>query len=137
MTYALSLYDCDLNFISPPSLKMNKEVLNYLNEKNIQYKEFKDVMDVINDLDVLYVTRIQKERFPDPTEYLKLKGSYKIDLSTIKNVKESFIIMHPLPRLDEIAYEVDNTKHAKYFKQPYYGLLVRMALISLILGLIE
>jgi len=137
LTYALSQYDCDLNFISPPSLKMNKEVLNYLNEKNIQYKEFKDVMDVINDLDVLYVTRIQKERFPDPTEYLKLKGSYKIDLSTIKNVKESFIIMHPLPRLDEIAYEVDNTKHAKYFKQPYYGLLVRMALISLILGLIE
>jgi len=136
-TYALSLFNCDLNFISPPTLKINKEVLNYLEDNQISYSEFEDVMEIINDLDVLYVTRIQKERFPDPTEYLKVKGSYKIDLNTVKNVKESFIIMHPLPRIDEISYEIDNTKFAKYFKQTYYGLLTRMSIISLILNLID
>jgi len=137
LTYGLSLFDCEINFISPLSLKINKEVIDFLKERNIEYNEYNDVSEVINDLDVLYVTRIQKERFPDPTEYLQVKGSYRIDLETIKNVKESFIIMHPLPRVDEISYEVDNTKHAKYFKQTYYGLLTRMALISLILGLVK
>jgi len=137
LTYALSFFDCDLNFISPSSLKISKEVIQYLEDKGIKYKEYENVSEIIDDLDVLYVTRIQKERFPDLTEYLKVKGSYKIDLDLIKNVKESFIIMHPLPRIDEIDYEIDKTKHAKYFKQTYYGLLTRMALISLILGLVE
>jgi aspartate carbamoyltransferase catalytic subunit len=137
LTYGLSLFDCDLNFISPETLRMDKEVLSDLKDLKLNYNEYKDIMEIIDDLDVLYVTRIQKERFPDPTEYLKVKGSYKIDLSTIKNVKDSFIILHPLPRVDEISYEIDNTKHAKYFKQTYYGLLTRMALISLVLGLNE
>ena len=135
LTYGLSLFDCELNFISPSSLNMRKEVLSDLNEKKLNYNEYTDVSKVIDDLDVLYVTRIQKERFPDPTDYLKVKGSYRIDLPTIKNVKDSFIIMHPLPRIDEIDYEIDNTKHAKYFKQTYYGLCLRMALLYLILGL--
>ncbi|TFF89218.1 MAG: aspartate carbamoyltransferase, partial [Promethearchaeota archaeon] len=130
LTYGLSKFDCELNLISPPSLGMNKEILNYLKDMKLNFNEHKNITSIINDLDVLYVTRIQKERFPDPTEYLKVKGSYNINLKIIKNVKDSFIIMHPLPRIDEISFDIDKTKHAKYFKQTYYGLLTRMALIS-------
>ena len=80
------------------------------------------------------MTRIQKERFPDPAEYSKVKGVYKIDLNTIKAGKKNLIILHPLPRLNEIASEVDNTPQAKYFKQVWNGIVVRMALLSLVLG---
>ena len=80
------------------------------------------------------MTRIQKERFPDPAEYAKLKGAYRIDLKTIKTAKKDMIILHPLPRVDEIAPEVDNTPHARYFQQVGNGLYVRMAILSLVLG---
>jgi len=83
---------------------------------------------------VLYVTRIQKERFPDPAEYAKVAGMYMIDLNLLKDAKKDLIIMHPLPRVGEIAPEVDATPHAKYFEQAFNGVPVRMALLSLVLG---
>jgi aspartate carbamoyltransferase catalytic subunit len=90
--------------------------------------------EVVPELDVLYVTRIQKERFPDPAEYAKVKGVYKIDLNLLKKAKRDMIVLHPLPRVDEIAAEVDETPHARYFQQVWNGIIMRMALLALILG---
>lgn len=138
LAYVLSLFDLGkLYLISPPLLKMRREVLEYVGNKKITIVEAKDVREVIPEIDVLYVTRIQKERFPDPEEYLKVKGSYRISPETLKNGKKDLILLHPLPRVDEIAAEVDQTPHAKYFKQVWNGLVVRMALLALVLGAIE
>jgi len=90
--------------------------------------------DIIPEADVLYVTRIQKERIPDETEYKKVVGTFRIDNSLLKNAKDDLKIMHPLPRVIEIAPEVDKTKHAIYFRQAFYGIPVRMALLTLLLG---
>ncbi len=133
LSYALALFDTSLVFISPKELRMRREVTLDIKSMGAKVEEFNDLQEVIQDIDVLYVTRIQRERFPDPTEYEKLKGSYRISLDTLKNAKPSLIIMHPLPRVDEIAPEVDGTQHAKYFKQPYYGVLVRMAILKALL----
>jgi aspartate carbamoyltransferase catalytic subunit len=90
--------------------------------------------EYISDLDVLYVTRIQKERFPDEEEYVKVKGSYIIDSAMVKKMKDDAIIMHPLPRIDEISVGVDSTKQARYFEQAEYGKFTRAALLGLILN---
>jgi len=137
LAYALSLYDVKLYLVSPETLRMRKEVLRTLKDKEVEVIEKNRVEEIISDLDMLYVTRIQKERFPDPAEYVKVKGSYKIDLEILKGAKEDMIILHPLPRVDEIAPEVDSTPHAKYFKQVWNGIIVRMALLALILGAVE
>jgi aspartate carbamoyltransferase catalytic subunit len=131
---ALSLYDIELYLISPKSLRMRKGVVTSIKNK-ISIIEDKNLEKIIPQIDVLYITRIQKERFPDPAEYSKVKGVYKIDLNTIKAGKKELIILHPLPRLDEIASEVDNTPQAKYFQQVWNGIVVRMALLSLVLGI--
>ena len=89
---------------------------------------------MIADADVLYVTRIQKERFPDQSEYEKVAGSYKVDNTVLREAKKNLTIMHPLPRVDEIAPEVDYTENAKYFKQTFNAVPVRMAILSLIIG---
>ena len=91
----------------------------------------------VGQVDVLYVTRIQKERFPDPAEYAKVKGVYRIDMDTLKNAKKDLIILHPLPRLDEIAPEIDATPQARYFQQVWNGIVVRMALLALVLGAVK
>ena len=137
LAYALSMYDVDLYFVSPELLRMRKSVLHDLKERDITYHEYTKLDDVISNIDVLYVTRIQKERFSDPAEYEKVRGTYKITLETLKDAKEDLIILHPLPRVEEIDPTVDNTPFAKYFKQTYYGLLLRMALLALVLGAIE
>ena len=137
LAYALSLYDVKLYLVSPETLRMRKEVLRTLRDKKVEVIEKNRVEEIIGDADVLYVTRIQKERFPDPAEYAKVKGSYKIDLETLKDAKEDMIILHPLPRVDEIAPEVDSTPHAKYFRQVWNGIIVRMALLALILGAVK
>ncbi|MBS7621289.1 aspartate carbamoyltransferase [Candidatus Bathyarchaeota archaeon] len=136
LAYALSYYDVELYLVSPESLKMRREVLEEIREK-IPVIEETDVRKVVPLLDVLYVTRIQKERFPDPAEYIKVKGSYKIDLETLSKAKKDLIIMHPLPRVDEIAAEVDGTPHARYFQQVWNGIVTRMALLALILGAVK
>ncbi|NLB75578.1 MAG: aspartate carbamoyltransferase, partial [Crenarchaeota archaeon] len=92
---------------------------------------------IISQLDVLYVTRIQKERFPDAAEFAKVKGVYRIDLPAIAKAKKDLSILHPLPRVDEIAQEIDSTPQAKYFQQVWNGMVVRMALLSLVLGAVQ
>lgn len=133
LAYALSNYNVELYLVSPESLKMRREVLEEIRGK-IPVTEETDITKVIPHLDVLYATRIQKERFPDPAEYIKVKGSYKIDLELLGKAKKEMIILHPLPRVDEIAPEVDGTSHARYFQQVWNGIVTRMALLALILG---
>lgn len=134
LAYALSLYDVNLYLISPEQLKMRREVLDAIQGKFKLIRDGQRLEDFLPMLDVLYVTRIQKERFPDQAEYEKVKGTYKITPALLKDAKESLIIMHPLPRIDEISAEVDQTKHAVYFRQVRSGLVVRMALLAMVLG---
>jgi len=136
LAYALSLYNVELYLISPETLKMRREVLQTIKER-ISVTEKTGLEKIIPLVDVLYVTRIQKERFPDPAEYAKVKGSYKIDLKTLSDAKKDLIILHPLPRVDEIASEVDNTSFARYFQQVWNGIVARMALLALILGAVK
>ena len=133
LAYALSLYNIDLYLISPESLRMRREVLRTI-ENKIRVTEDSNLEKVIPKVDVLYVTRIQKERFPDPAEYAKVKGIYKINLETLSPARKDLIILHPLPRVDEIASEVDKTPQARYFQQVWNGVVVRMAILSLVLG---
>ncbi|NPB01153.1 MAG: aspartate carbamoyltransferase [Crenarchaeota archaeon] len=120
--------------ISPPALRPRKEVLAVLEKAGLKYEHVENIDDVIRELDVLYVVRIQKERFPDVVEYERVKGSYRITVETLKNAKDTLIILHPLPRVDEIDPQVDYTRHARYFKQAAYGVPLRMALLTLIFG---
>ena len=136
LAYALSLYNIELYLISPETLKMRREVLETIKER-IPVIEKTSLEKIIPIVDVLYVTRIQKERFPDPAEYAKVKGSYKIDSELLGKAKQDLIVMHPLPRVDEIAVDVDSTPHARYFQQVWNGMVVRMALLALILGAVK
>jgi aspartate carbamoyltransferase catalytic subunit len=136
LAYALSLYDVRLHLVSPESLRMRREVLEVIKEK-IEVEQKTEIEEILPEMDILYVTRIQKERFPDLAEYAKVKGAYKIDLETLKNAKKDMIILHPLPRVGEIAAEVDETPHARYFQQVWNGIVMRMALLALVLGAIE
>lgn len=136
LAYALSRYKIELYLVSPESLKVRREVLQAISER-IPVTEKTSLEKIVPLVDVMYVTRIQKERFPDPAEYAKVKGSYKIDLKTLSDAKKDLIILHPLPRVDEIAAEVDNTPYARYFHQVWNGIVVRMALLALILGAIK
>lgn len=136
LAYALSLYKIELYLISPESLRMRREVLQTIKEK-IPVIEKTSLEKTVSQVDVLYVTRIQKERFPDPAEYIKVKGSYRIDLNTLNEAKEGLIVLHPLPRVDEIAPEVDNTPYAKYFPEVWNGIVMRMALLALISGAVK
>jgi aspartate carbamoyltransferase catalytic subunit len=136
LAYALSLYDVKLHLVSPESLRMRREVLDTIKER-IKVVERRTIEEVLPKVDVLYVTRIQRERFPDAAEYARVKGSYKVDLKLLEDAKRDMIILHPLPRIDEIAAEVDNTSHARYFQQVWNGIVTRMALLALILGVTE
>jgi len=133
LAYALSLYDVNLTLVSPELLRMRREVSDAIKQR-INIVECSAVEDVLPETDVLYVTRIQEERFPDPAEYAKVSGTYKIDISTLEGAKEDLIIMHPLPRVDEIAHEVDDTPYARYFQQVWNGIVTRTALLALIFG---
>jgi len=133
LLYGLRNYDVDLHLISPESLRIRSDS-TYDIKKELSYTESSNIDEYIEDLDVLYVTRIQKERFPDEEEYAKVKGSYVIGSDMVKKMKDDAIILHPLPRIDEISADVDNTKHAKYFEQVEYGKYTRAALLGLILN---
>ena len=136
LAYALSYYDVELYLVSPESLRMRREVLDEIREK-IPVMEELNLEKVMPIIDVLYVTRIQKERFPDPAEYMKVKGSYKVSLESLAKAKKDLIILHPLPRTDEIPPEVDGTPHARYFQQVWNGIVTRMAILALILGAVK
>lgn len=132
LTHALSMYGGEITFIAPDSLQMPKEITDELKREGIDYSKTDDIESVINDLDVLYMTRIQRERFPNEEEYEKVAYSFNIGMGMLDEVKEDLIIMHPLPRVDEISPDVDNTRYAKYFKQAANGVPTRMALIKLL-----
>ena len=133
LLYGLGNYDVDVRLISPESLRIRSDS-TYEIKKRLDFTETTDIEEYLDELDVLYVTRIQKERFPDEEEYLKVKGSFVVGLDMLKRMKDDSIILHPLPRIDEISSDVDKTKNARYFKQAEYGKYTRAALLGMILN---
>lgn len=133
LLYGLGNYDVDVRLISPESLKIRPDSVYDIRRK-LSFTESDCIGDHIDDLDVVYVTRIQKERFPDEEEYLKVRGSYVVGLDMVRKMKDGAIILHPLPRLDEVSVEVDSTGHARYFQQAEYGKYARAALLGLALN---
>lgn len=126
---ALSLFNnIKIYFVSPNELRIPHEVLHDLNKTDVNYEEVSNIEDVIDDVDVLYVTRIQKERFGDIDDYLRIKGAYVINKKLIEG--KELIVMHPLPRIDEIDSDVDDTKYNKYFRQAFNAVPVRMAILK-------
>ncbi|HUV82468.1 MAG TPA: aspartate carbamoyltransferase [archaeon] len=134
LAYALSRYGANITLVSPPQLTMPEQIKVDLKTRGAQVSETENLDEIVGDIDVLYMTRIQKERFPDPTEYKKVAGAYKIAPNLLENVRQDMIIMHPLPRVYEIDSSLDNSPHAKYFEQSFYGVPVRMALLTIVLG---
>ena len=134
LAQALAPYNPEFFFVSPGFLEMPEHIKAGLSAGGVKYTELSDVREVIPELDVMYVTRIQRERFADPEDYEKLKGSYIIDLKTIEGAKENMKILHPLPRVDEIAAEVDASPHAYYFEQAENGVYMRQAILSILTG---
>ena len=134
LAHALAVFGAELVLSSPPLLRLPDEVRGHLEELGAKVRVEDQVSRAVADADVLYVTRIQKERFADEAEYLKVAGSYRIDNALLARAKPRLAVLHPLPRTTEIAPEVDGTTHAAYFRQAFLGVPVRMALLSLILG---
>jgi aspartate carbamoyltransferase len=130
----LSLFNVRINYVSPEILRLPKEVMNEVGEKGIPQAEYDSLEKILPETDVLYVTRVQKERFEDPGEYEKVKGAYVIDPEIMKAAKQEMIVMHPLPRVGEISADFDDDPRAAYFRQMEYGLYVRMALLAMVLG---
>ena len=137
LSIALSHFNANLYFISPDALGMPKSYLEELKKRGVNYIQTPDLKGVSKKLDILYVTRIQKERFPDPLEYEKYKGSYRIGKDMLPYFKKELKIMHPLPRVDEISTSIDKTDHAIYFQQAANGIPVRKAVLALVLGKIK
>lgn len=137
LSMALSYYKSDLFFVSPKSLTMPDYLKLYLDNKKIKYQETDKLETVADKLDILYVTRIQKERFGDLEEYQRVAGSYQITLDVLKLMNKNVKIMHPLPRVDEIHPDIDKTKNAIYFEQAHNGIPVRQAILGLVTGVIK
>lgn len=133
LLYGLGNYDAEVHLISPEPLKVRPDSIYDIKQK-ISFTESASIDEYVEDLDVIYVTRIQKERFPDEEEYLKVRGSYTVGMEMLKKLKPDAIILHPLPRLDEIPAEVDSSPHARYFQQAEYGKYTRAALLTLTLN---
>lgn len=134
LIYLLSIFkNIDLFFISPKELRLPRSYIKFLRENNVNFIETNKIDEVLPKIDVLYVTRIQKERFKSETLYHKIKDSFKIDRKSLKKMKTKSIIMHPLPRVNEINVEIDSDKRAAYFRQAKNGLYIRMALLKMIL----
>lgn len=130
----LSLFDVRINYVSPEILNMPPELLTELNREGMAQRELTTLSPVLPETDVLYVTRVQKERFNDLDLYEEVKNAYVITPETLEDAKEQMIIMHPFPRVGEISMEVDDDPRAAYFRQMEYGLYVRMALLAMVLG---
>ena len=130
----LSLYETRLYFVSPHTLRIPEEITSHLKQKGIEIEETEDMMKAASASDLIYMTRIQKERFTDLSEYEKLKGSYIINEEFLKKLEKKITILHPLPRVDEISTDVDDYPGAAYFRQMRNGVFVRMALLSMVLG---
>lgn len=134
LLYGLASYNVTVHLISPPTLHIREESIVDISKmlRIYQHTELDD--NILSKLDIIYVTRIQKERFPDMQEYEKVRGTYTIDRSVLERTKSNVSIMHPMPRMDEISHSVDSTKNAVYFKQAAYGKELRAALLALVLN---
>lgn len=134
LSHALARFDCELVFISPAQLSMPEYIVDDLAASGANITETEDLYGAIPDVDVIYMTRIQKERFPDEEEYAKVAGIYKLTAADLAGAKSEMIIMHPLPRVNEIHPDVDSTRHARYFEQAFNGVVARMVLMCRLLG---
>ena len=132
--YFMTLYGNKMIFVSPESLRMPEELTEDFRSRGAEIEETEDVKEALAKSDIVYVTRIQRERFEDPREYEKLKGTYIIDRNTINQACKGITILHPLPRVDEISTDVDDYEGAAYFRQAHNGMFVRMALLALVSG---
>lgn len=130
----LTLYDIKLNYVAPEILSMPQDIQDEIARTGTNQVSYCELSPVLPETDVLYVTRVQKERFEDPTQYEALKGSYVVTKETMTKAKDKMIVMHPLPRVWEIDMEVDDDPRAAYFRQMEYGLYIRMALLAMVLG---
>ncbi|NNC39488.1 MAG: aspartate carbamoyltransferase [Acidimicrobiia bacterium] len=130
----LTLFDVNINYVSPEILRMPAGLVDEVGRAGVSQVETTDLDSVLPDTDVLYVTRIQKERFENPEQYDQVKDSYVITSGTMESAKDNMAVLHPLPRVGEIAREVDDDPRAAYFRQMEYGMYVRMALLALVLG---
>ena len=135
LTYLLSKFkDIKVWFVAPPTVAMRGDLKAHLDEHHVPWVETEDLESALPEVDVIYMTRIQKERFSDPAAYDAVKGVYRIDKRSLALMRKYAIVMHPLPRVDEIAPEVDDDPRAAYFRQARNGLHVRMALLDRLLG---
>lgn len=134
LAQALMNFHAKLYFVAPESLQMPEHICNELKNKKITFSRHENIEEIIDEVDILYMTRIQGERFPDPMEYERIKNVFVLKESMLTNVKKNMCVLHPLPRVNEITIDVDNTKHAYYFEQAENGLYVRQALLALTLG---
>jgi len=132
--YFMALYRNKMIFVSPKALRMPEDISADLRSRGAEIEETEDLKKALSVSDVVYVTRIQRERFEDPAEYEKLKGSYIINRALIDQAKKGITILHPLPRVDEISTDVDEYEGAAYFRQAHNGLYIRMALLVLVSG---
>ena len=132
---ALADFNPIFNFVSPKQLMIPDEYKIFLKEHGIKFYEHREFTNIISEADIVYMTRVQRERFQDPIEYEQTKNSYLLKKSMLKNVKDNLKIMHPLPRVNEINEDIDNTKEAYYFTQALNGVYVRQAIMTLMLGI--
>lgn len=135
LVQALSLFNATFHFVSPESLKMPSSVKAWVKKAGLNYYQYTDMMEVMPIADILYMTRIQGERFPDPMEYEKVKNAYILENSMLSTSKSTMKVLHPLPRVNEITLDVDSNPKAYYFQQAKNGVYVRQALLAAILGL--
>jgi aspartate carbamoyltransferase catalytic subunit len=135
LSIAMARFGASLVWISPPSLEMPEYIVKDLEAKGADITVTNDLYELIPEVDVLYMTRIQKERFPDEAEYNKVAGVFQLSKADLADAKEELIVMHPLPRVGELSPDVDSTPHAHYFKQAFNGVVTRMALLCRLLGI--
>jgi aspartate carbamoyltransferase catalytic subunit len=135
--FGLANYDVKVILVNPPSLAVSRETLQYVQDKGLSVEETSDLAAALKKTDVVYIFRIQKERFADPAEYEKVKGGYQLDRAMLEAAGREITVMHPMPRVDELSTDVDEMAGACYFRQSFNGVMLRMALLALVLGKAE
>ena len=134
LAYALAPFKPTFYFVSPKSLRMPPHILSDLTQRGVSFKEKTTIENIIPEIDIMYVTRIQRERFPDREEYEKVKNAYIITANLLRKAKDNLKVLHPLPRVNEITTDVDSTKYAYYFDQAENGVYMRQAILATLLG---
>ncbi len=134
LAYALGLYGCRIRLVAPEQLQMPPHIVSYLASRGVECTLHTSIEEVIGEADILYMTRIQRERFPDENEYNKVRGVYRVTRKTLQPAKPTMRVMHPLPRVDEISVDVDDDSRSYYFKQAGNGVPIRAAILAMVLG---